>query len=58
MRVSVGVFTCVCVCVCMYVYVLLFIYLLTIYICHPFVSYSIVLVTVFYLVLACSGLTK
>ena len=58
MRVSVGVFTCVCVCMCMYVYVLLFIYSLTIYICSPFVSYSIVLIAVFHLVLACSGLTQ
>ena len=66
--VSVGVCTCVCVCVCvcmcgwvggcMYVYVLLFVYLFTIYICYPFISFSIVFIADFFLVLACSSLTQ
>ena len=49
---------CVCVCVCMYVYVLLFVYLFTIYICFPFISFSIVFIADFFLVLACSSLTQ
>ena len=70
--VSVGVCTCVCVsvcvcvcvcgwvggCGCMYVYVLLFVYLFTIYICYPFISFSIVFIADFFLVLACSSLTQ
>ena len=66
--VSVGVCTCVCVCVCvcmcgwvggcMYVYVLLFVYLFTIYICYPFISFSIDFIADFFLVLACSSLTQ
>ena len=52
------VYLCVCVCVCMYVYVLLFVYLFTIYICYPFVSFSIVFIADFFLVLACSSLTQ
>ena len=52
------VYLCMCVCVCMYVYVLLFVYLFTIYICYPFVSFSIVFIADFFLVLACSSLTQ
>ena len=58
------VYLCVCVCVCgwvggcMYVYVLLFVYLFTIYICYPFISFSIVFIADFFLVLACSSLTQ
>ena len=58
----VGVWVCGCVCVCvggcMYVYVLLFVYLFTIYICYPFISFSIVFIADFFLVLACSSLTQ
>ena len=63
-RVYVYLCVCVCVCVggwvggCMYVYVLLFIYLFTIYICYPFISFSIVFIADFFLVLACSSLTQ
>ena len=52
---------CVCVCMCMCVYVCvysiicLFIYYLS---TIPFISYSIVFIDVFNLVLACSGLTQ
>ena len=62
--VCVSVCVCVCVCVggwvggCMYVYVLLFVYLFTIYICYPFISFSIVFIADFFLVLACSSLTQ
>ena len=55
---------CVCVCMCgwvggcMYVYVLLFVYLFTIYICYPFISFSIDFIADFFLVLACSSLTQ
>ena len=58
------VYMCVCVCMCgwvggcMYVYVLLFVYLFTIYICFPFISFSIVFIADFFLVLACSSLTQ
>ena len=67
-RVYVYLCVCVCVCVCvggwvggcgcMYVYVLLFVYLFTIYICYPFISFSIVFIADFFLVLACSSLTQ
>ena len=60
------VYVCVCVCLCvggwvggcMYVYVLLFVYLFTIYICYPFISFSIDFIADFFLVLACSSLTQ
>ena len=49
---------CICVSMYIYVYVLLFFYLFSIYICYPFISYSIAFITVFYLVLACSSLKQ
>ena len=64
MHVCMCICVCVCVCVCvwvggcMYVYVLLFVYLFTIYICYPFISFSIVFIADFFLVLACSSLTQ
>ena len=64
MHVCMCICVCVCVCVCgwvagcMYVYVLLFVYLFTIYICYPFISFSIVFIADFFLVLAWSSLTQ
>ena len=61
-NVCVGVYMCIYVYayLCMYIsmYVLLFIYLFTIYIYYPFISYSIVFVAGFFLVLTCSNLTQ